>query len=105
MTVTHQDRRIAWYRSPVDRAALAALNQRSDWKGLIQTLGHLGLLALTGATAWCAAGRLPLAVLLLILFVHGAFWAFLLNGFHELCHKTVFKTKTLYLLNNPGRVN
>jgi fatty acid desaturase len=95
MTVTQQDRRIAWYRSPVDREVLAALNQRSDWKGLVQTVGHLGLLALTGAAAFYAAGRFPLAVLLLILFLHGTFWAFLLNGFHELCHKTVFKTKAL----------
>ncbi|MEZ4661325.1 MAG: hypothetical protein R2911_27560 [Caldilineaceae bacterium] len=30
--------------------------------------------------------------LLLILFVHGTFYAFLLNGFHELCHRTVCKT-------------
>ena len=95
MTVTQQDRRIAWYRSPVDREVLASLNQRNDWKGLMQTLGHLGLLALTGAAAFYAAGRFPLAVLLLILFLHGTFWAFLLNGFHELCHKTVFKTKAL----------
>ncbi len=95
MTVTPQDRRIPWYRSPVDREALTPLNRRSDWKGLRQTLGHLGLLALTGAAAFYAAGRFPLAVLLLILYLHGAFWAFLLNGFHELCHKTVFKTKAL----------
>ena len=45
-------RRIAWYKSPISREDLAALNQRSDWKGLAQTLGYLGLLALTGAAAW-----------------------------------------------------
>jgi fatty acid desaturase len=87
--------KIHWYRSPVDRETLNALNQRSDWKGLRQTLGHLGLLVLTGAAAWYAAGNLPWPVLLLILFVHGTFYAFLLNGFHELCHSTVFKSKTL----------
>ncbi len=37
--------KINWYRSPLDRDTLAALNQRSDWKGLRQTLGHLGLLS------------------------------------------------------------
>jgi fatty acid desaturase len=87
--------KIHWYRSPVDRETLNALNQRSDWKGLRQTLGHLGLLLLTGAAAWYAAGNLPWPVLLLILFLHGTFYAFLLNGFHELCHSTVFKSKTL----------
>jgi hypothetical protein len=52
-----KERKIAWYRSPVERATLAALNQRSDWKGLLQTFGHLGLLVLSGAAAWYAAGR------------------------------------------------
>jgi fatty acid desaturase len=90
-----KERKIAWYRSPVDRETLAQLNQRSDWKGLLQTLGHLSLLTLTAAAAFYAAGRLPVVVLLLILFLHGTFYAFLLNGFHELCHKSVFKTKAL----------
>ena len=87
--------RIPWYRSPVPRDVLTTLNQRSDGKGLVQTLGHLGLLVLTGAGAWYAATRLPLPVFLIGLYIHGACWAFLLNGFHELCHKTVFKTKAL----------
>lgn len=87
--------KIAWYKSPISREALAALNQRSDWQGLLQTLGHLGLLGLAGAAAWYAAGRLPFALVLLIIFLHGTFFAFLLNAFHELCHQTVFKTKTL----------
>ena len=87
--------KINWYRSPLERETLAALNQRSDWKGLLQTLGHLGLLVLTAAAAWVAAFRLPLPVFFLLLFIHGTFYAFLLNGFHELCHKSVFKSKTL----------
>jgi fatty acid desaturase len=87
--------KIHWYRTPVDRETLNALNQRSDWKGLLQTLGHLGLLALTGTAAWFAAERLGWPALLLVLFVHGTFYAFLLNGFHELCHSTVFRSKWL----------
>ena len=46
--------KINWYRSPMDRATLAELNLRSDLLGFLQTLGHLGLLALTGAAAWYA---------------------------------------------------
>ena len=87
--------KVNWYRSPVDRKTLATLNQRSDAMGLLQTLGHLGLLLLTGATAWYVAERYPWPVLLLVLFLHGTIYAFLLNGFHELCHSSVFKSKSL----------
>ena len=93
-------RKITWYRPRIDREVLRSLNQRSDWKGMLQTLGHLGLLALTGTGAFYAAGRLPLPVLLLILFLHGTIWAFLLNGFHELCHNSVFKTRFLNIFRS-----
>ncbi|MFN8487824.1 MAG: fatty acid desaturase [Caldilineaceae bacterium] len=95
MVGDQKQQKIHWYRSPVDRETLAALNQRSDWKGLVQTVGHLGLLVLTGAAAFYAAGQRAWLVLLLILFLHGTMYAFLLNGFHELCHSTVFKSKFL----------
>ena len=88
-------RRISWYRSPLDKAELRALYVRSDLLGFLQGGGHLALLALTGSAAWVALGRVPFPVVLLILFAHGTFYAFLLNGFHELCHNTVFKTKAL----------
>ena len=87
--------KITWYRCQIDREVFRSLNQRSDWKGMLQTLGHLGLLALTGTCAFYAAAHLPLPVLLLILFLHGTVWAFLLNGFHELVHNSVFKTRFL----------
>ncbi|RLT37677.1 MAG: fatty acid desaturase [Chloroflexi bacterium] len=95
MLTEQKQTKINWYRTPLERATLAELNQRSDFGGLLQTLGHLGLLVLTGAAAWYAAANQPVWVLLLILFLHGTFYAFLLNGFHELCHSTVFKTKWL----------
>ena len=95
MEMTKNQRKINWYRCPLPRETLAALNQRSDFWGLLQTLGHLGLLAATGTGAWYAAEHLALPWLLLILFFHGTFYAFLLNGFHELCHSTVFKSKFL----------
>lgn len=90
--------RIKWYRSPVAAEDLAALNQRSDWKGFAQSAGHLGLLVLTGGLAWYALGRLPLLGVLALLFLHGTFYAFLVNGFHELCHQTVFQTRYLNVL-------
>lgn len=95
MLTVQKQAKIHWYRTPIDRTTLAALNQRSDFWGLMQTLGHLGLLTLTGAAAFYAADQLPVWVLLIVLFFHGTFYAFLLNGFHELCHSSVFKTKWL----------
>jgi fatty acid desaturase len=101
MSAEQDKRRIVWYKTPLSREALAALNQRSDWKGLAQTLGHLGLLVLTGASAWYAAEHLPWPVLVVFLFLHGTVYAFLGNAFHELVHQTVFKTKAL----NPPFLN
>jgi fatty acid desaturase len=90
--------RIKWYRSPIAAQDLARLNQRSDWKGLLLTIGNLALLIFTGTLAWLAVNHLPLFAVVLLLFVHGTFYAFLVNGFHELCHKTVFKTQSLNIL-------
>jgi len=95
MSSEPNQQKINWYRTPVDRDTLAALNQRSDAKGFAQTLGHLGLLTLSGIAAFYAWQQGALAALLVILFLHGTMYAFLLNGFHELCHSSVFKTKGL----------
>ena len=95
MTTETRGRKINWYRSPVDRDEMNRLLLRSDWRGLVQSVGHLALLGLTGAAAFYAAGHLPIWALLLILYLHGAIYTFLLNGFHELVHRTVFKSKTL----------
>ena len=94
MAASPEQNKVAWYKSPVPRETMAALVQRSDWKGLAQAGGHLGLLALSGAAAWYAVG-LPLAV--------GAAAAVRPRhdvrlpgaGFHELVHQTVFKSKRL----------
>ena len=88
-------RKITWYRSRLDRETLKSLNQRSDWKGWLEVLGHLGLVVLTGTAAVYAEGRFPLGVLFVILFFHGTFYAFLGNGSHELSHNSVFKTRVL----------
>lgn len=88
---------IDWYRVPVEKAILQQLNQRSDVKGLAQSIGHLALLVLTGGLTIYSAGRGFWSWLLvpLLLLVHGSFYNFLLNGFHELCHSTVFASRNL----------
>lgn len=90
--------RIQWYRSPITPDELARLNQRSDWKGWVQSLGHLAILMVTGGVAWLAVGRAHWLIVLALLFLHGSVYAFLVNGFHELCHKTVFQTRSLNIL-------
>lgn len=99
MTDTQQEpiaqAKLHWYRVPVDRALLAELNQRSDAWGFAQTLGHLGLIAATGALSWYASANWGWLALAACLFLHGTVYAFLVNGFHELCHSTVFRTRAL----------
>jgi fatty acid desaturase len=90
-----QKLKVKWYRSCVSREQLQVLNRRSDSKGLLQTCGFLGLLTLTGYTAFLAIGRLAWPLVVLLFFFHGICWAFLANGFHELVHDSVFKTKYL----------
>ena len=86
---------IKWYRTPIPAKDLAELNQRSDWKGLVQSVGHLAIIVLTGALSWYAVGRFPWYGVAICLFLHGTVYAFIVNGGHELCHKTVFKTRWL----------
>jgi len=88
-------RPIPWYRIPIPREKLRELTERRDWKGFLQTVGYLALLGGTAAAVFIVHAYLPLPWLFLALFIHGTFWAFLLNGFHELVHGTVFRTKWL----------
>ena len=39
---------VTWYRTPLDPKVLKQLHRRSDWLGLLQTLGYLAVLAITG---------------------------------------------------------
>ena len=86
---------VKWYRCPVSKADLARLNRRSDVWGALQTFGFLGVLALTGSAAFYAAGRAPWPLVVALVYLHGSCWAFVNNGFHELLHDSVFKTRFL----------
>ena len=86
---------IDWYRTPVQREILRALNARSDVKGLLQTVGFLAVFCCAGAAAiWSAFAEYWLLTPFL-LFLHGTVGSFNTNGVHELCHNTVFKAKFL----------
>ncbi len=90
-----KDLTVDWYRTRIDRKKLKQLTKKSDLRGALQTLGHLGILAGTGAAAYFSVGTLPVVATIAILFAHGTCYAFLSNGHHELCHRTVFKSRFL----------
>jgi len=87
--------RVKWYRSPVDREALKRLNRRSDLKGMAQTLGFLGLLAANASAAIYTAHHGPWVLTAVLVYWNSMCWHFLINGFHELVHDSVFRTRWL----------
>ncbi|MCE0497049.1 MAG: fatty acid desaturase [Methylacidiphilales bacterium] len=91
-------RPISWYRTPIDSGEFKKLHEKSDVFGWLQSLGYLGVLVLTGSTAFYAAEHWPWWVTMALLFLHGTCFAFQINAVHELCHNTVFKTKLLNAL-------
>ena len=105
-----EKRQIGWYRTKIDRTLLAALNRRSDFFGALQTLGFLGTITATGALAWWATLNLPWYWWIPAFFLHGTCYAFIINGFHELVHSSVFRTQPLnvfflYVLSFLGWYN
>ena len=87
--------RITWYRCPVPRDELKKLNQRSDLLGFAQTLGFLAVLAAASGAAIYSSLHWPWYVTAVLVLVNGHFWHFLVNGFHELIHDSVFRTRWL----------
>ena len=93
--VPPQKARIKWYRCHVTREVLRELNRRNNFLGFAQTLGFLGVLAAASGVAVYASFHWPWYVTVLLVFVNGHFWHFLVNGFHELVHESVFSTRWL----------
>ena len=63
--------------------------------GFAQTMVIWAYSALTGMaviSAYHVRFPLNIPVVIALLFLHGTCWAFLINGFHELVHESVFKT-------------
>jgi len=89
--------RINFYRSPVDRELLRSLNERSDIRGLLQSLSHL--IIYLGTTVLCLYFFLEKMWILMVLscYLHSTFSNFLgiEAAVHELSHKTPFKTRAL----------
>ena len=86
---------IRWYRCPIDKALLRDLMKPDDIKGLFHAFGHLGLWGALGAIAFYSYIHGIWVGFFIALFLQGTVAAFFTAPHHELCHKTVFKTKWL----------
>ena len=103
MATFDPDIKIEWQRPEIEPARLKELMQRSDLRGWLQTIGHLGWFFTTAALCtWLFyslnADNWPwlLPILILALFLHGTMGPFMgLIAVHELQHRTVFKTRWL----------
>jgi fatty acid desaturase len=76
-------------RDIIDAAKLRSLCVASNGAGAVQTLSHVGAIAVTGTLLWLWHGTwwaVP------IFMVHGVLLNFLYAGQHELSHWTVFRT-------------
>ena len=83
---------VAWKRPPIDRDILKRCTKRSDFKGLLHSLGILTILGGTGAISYWFYSTGQWAWLAIALYVHGGLYAFNPQN-HELSHGTVFKTR------------
>ena len=95
LTEVRKNRRIRWYRCPIEPAKLRELAEPSDSRGLFQAIGHLAIWAATGLVAYYLFAQEMWWGFCVVLFLHGTVAAFFTAPHHELCHTTVFRTKWL----------
>ena len=95
MAEVRKSLKINWYRCPIDKKELSRLVQKSDAKGLFQSMGHLGLWVLTGVCSWALFTAGNWWGFALALFLHGTIASYFTAPNHELCHRTVFNTPWL----------
>jgi fatty acid desaturase len=87
--------RVSWYRPSLTKEELAAFNRKSDFLGFAQTLGYLAIVLGGASAAIYSSLHWPWYVTAILLFVNGHSWQFLINGFHEVVHDSVFRTRWL----------
>jgi fatty acid desaturase len=81
----------AAYLSPrqiFSEAGLSELNQRSNWKGSIQLLGHLGIMGLSGYLWLTHVAAFWIGIPSLI--IYGFSFASMFAAMHECVHRTAF---------------
>ena len=87
---------LSWYRSPIDRAKLAALTKRRNLRPLVDILAQLGISVATGAFVLYAFGNWSWYWVILCTYLHCSFYGIYgAAGNHELSHRTVFASSWL----------
>lgn len=86
---------INWVKVRINPEDLRRFTQRSDVKGLCQSIGFLLLLSATGTLAYRAFTRERWLLMAAALYFHGTFYARFGDALHELSHNTVFATRAL----------
>ena len=89
------EKRINWYRTPIDRELLKQLTARSNWRGLLQSVSILLLYALTVFISYYFFARGMWVLMVAASYIHCMFHGFvgMEAAVHELSHGTPFKTK------------
>lgn len=88
---------VNWVKVNIKPEDLRRFNERSDFKGLCQSLGFLLLLAATGTLSYYAFTQHHWVLLGLALLLHGTFYSRFGDALHELGHNTVFSSRILNL--------
>ena len=83
---------------PLTPAMLRELSVRSDFRGAAQSLGHYGVIVLTGALIWMVSSTRGVLWALPLMVVQGYVVAFLFMAVHETAHKTAFRSRNLNLV-------
>lgn len=86
---------IDWVRVRISPEDLRRFTKKSNFKGLLQTVGFLALLTVTGTLAYFALIEQHWILLGLALYAHGTFYMRFSEALHELGHNTVFASRWL----------
>lgn len=87
--------KINWYRCPIDKKTLKNLSQRNDLQGFFYAIGNLSLWGILGILTFYFYLVQNFLLFFIFLFIFGTVASFLTAPHHELCHRTVFKTRRL----------
>jgi fatty acid desaturase len=85
---------VKWKRPAIDHEILKRCVKRSNFKGLVHSIGVLAVLGLSGTVTYLLFAAERWVLVAIALYVHGALFAFNPQT-HEFSHRTVFRSRWL----------